>query len=162
VRPVWSIRSADSKRFERWLGAQDTILLESNFDIPVEPPVIIVHLRCPRNDPDESRDDPFWEFGSFGCTGCHSSNLMHLARIHHVEGARFTFAQGGQEGFRLVKLTPPVTVVEHRDRSEVRWEPVSMPFRYIETFYNSERLHQTLNYKSPNQFEAKYSQQLAG
>lgn len=30
-------------------------------------------------------------------------------------------------------------------------------FRYIETFYNSERLHQTLNYLSPNQFEAEHA-----
>jgi putative transposase len=29
-------------------------------------------------------------------------------------------------------------------------------FKYIETFYNTERLHQTLGYKSPNQFEAEY------
>ena len=27
-------------------------------------------------------------------------------------------------------------------------------FKYIETFYNTQRLHQTLDYKSPNQFEA--------
>jgi putative transposase len=30
-------------------------------------------------------------------------------------------------------------------------------FKYIETFYNTERLHQTLGYKSPNQFEAEYA-----
>lgn len=30
-------------------------------------------------------------------------------------------------------------------------------FKYIETFYNRERLHQTLGYKSPNQFEAEYA-----
>jgi putative transposase len=30
-------------------------------------------------------------------------------------------------------------------------------FRYIETFYNSERLHQTLGYLSPNQFEAEHA-----
>jgi putative transposase len=29
-------------------------------------------------------------------------------------------------------------------------------FRYIETFYNSERIHQTLGYLSPNQFEARF------
>jgi putative transposase len=28
-------------------------------------------------------------------------------------------------------------------------------FRYIETFYNSQRLHQTLNYLTPDQFEAE-------
>ena len=30
-------------------------------------------------------------------------------------------------------------------------------FRYIETFYNSERLHQTLGYLSPNHFEAEHA-----
>jgi putative transposase len=30
-------------------------------------------------------------------------------------------------------------------------------FKYIETFYNQKRLHQTLGYKSPNQFEAEYA-----
>ena len=30
-------------------------------------------------------------------------------------------------------------------------------FKYIETFYNRERLHQTLGYKSPDQFEAEYA-----
>jgi putative transposase len=34
-------------------------------------------------------------------------------------------------------------------------------FRYIETFYNSERLHQTLGYLSPNQFEAVHAQATA-
>lgn len=29
-------------------------------------------------------------------------------------------------------------------------------FRYIETFYNSQRLHQTLGYQPPNQFEANF------
>ena len=28
-------------------------------------------------------------------------------------------------------------------------------FRYIETFYNSKRIHQTLGYKTPNQYEAE-------
>ncbi len=35
------------------------------------------------------------------------------------------------------------------DLEEARWSV----FKYIETFYNSERIHQALNYISPNQFE---------
>ena len=38
--------------------------------------VILVHLRRPRSRSDK-RDDPFWEFGSFGITGCHARNLLH-------------------------------------------------------------------------------------
>ncbi|MEO8496822.1 MAG: IS3 family transposase [Planctomycetota bacterium] len=34
-------------------------------------------------------------------------------------------------------------------------------FRYIETFYNPVRLHQTLNYLSPDQYEREQSKQLA-
>jgi putative transposase len=30
-------------------------------------------------------------------------------------------------------------------------------FKYIETFYNAERIHQTLGYKSPDKFEAEYA-----
>ncbi len=93
--------------------------------------VIVVHLRRPkRSDPGESRADPFYEFGSFGCTKCHSRNLMHLRRAHELEGARFAFAQGGPLGFRLVHLTPPARVVKYRDRCELTWTPADPPFRY--------------------------------
>jgi len=34
-------------------------------------------------------------------------------------------------------------------------------FKYIETFYNSVRLHQSLGYKSPNQFETVYAPVIA-
>jgi putative transposase len=34
-------------------------------------------------------------------------------------------------------------------------------FKYIETFYNSVRLHLTLGYKSPNEFETEYAPVLA-
>lgn len=34
-------------------------------------------------------------------------------------------------------------------------------FKYVETFYNPVRLHQTLGYKSPEQFEAEYAPVLA-
>ncbi|MCC6285549.1 MAG: hypothetical protein IT439_09665 [Phycisphaerales bacterium] len=93
--------------------------------------VIVVHLRQPkRSDPNESRADPFYEFGSFGCTKCHSRNLMHPRRAHELDGARFAFAQGGPLGFRLVHLSPPARVVKHRDRCELVWTPAESPFRY--------------------------------
>ena len=34
-------------------------------------------------------------------------------------------------------------------------------FKYIETFYNSARLHQSLGYKSPDMFETEYAPVLA-
>lgn len=81
-------------------------------------------------DPHEQRSDPFWEFGSFGCTGCHRRNIMHPGRLDEMEGCRLAFAQGGPLGFRLVHLTPPVEVVRGKRANELRWSPVEMPFRY--------------------------------
>jgi len=34
-------------------------------------------------------------------------------------------------------------------------------FKYIETYYNRQRLHQTLGYKTPEQFEAEYAPAVA-
>jgi hypothetical protein len=94
-------------------------------------PIIIVCLRRPdRRDPNETRADPFWEFGSFGCTGCHSKNLMNPKRLDELEGCRLAFAQGGPQGFRLVHLTPPVTPHSHGERNELCWTPAEMPFRH--------------------------------
>lgn len=93
--------------------------------------VIIVHLRRPqRSDPSESRSDPYYEFGSFGCTKCHARNLMHPRRALELDVARFAFAQGGPLGFRLVYLSPPARVKAYRDRCELLWAPAEMPFRY--------------------------------
>jgi len=93
--------------------------------------VVIVVLRQPRmNNPNEMRSDPFWKFGSFGCTGCHASNLMNPKNVNRLENARLAFAQGGREGFKLVYLTPPITVIHHGFRCEARWTPAQWPFRY--------------------------------
>jgi hypothetical protein len=89
--------------------------------------VIIVHLRRPGTaDP---RSDPFWEFGSFGITGCHNKNLMTPRNAAKLEGVRLAFAQGGREGTKLVYLSPPVEIVAHADRLEAKW-PHEKPFRY--------------------------------
>lgn len=45
----------------------------------------------------------------------------------------------------------------YSDMDSARWSV----FKYIETFYNSERIHQTLGYKTPNQFEHDHDKNLA-
>ncbi|HEY9786041.1 MAG TPA: hypothetical protein V6D17_11605 [Candidatus Obscuribacterales bacterium] len=93
--------------------------------------VLITMLRQPRlGDIKEMRSDPFWEFGSFGLTGCHQRNMLHPKRAMELSGARLAFVQGGEAGFKLVYLTPPVTPIPYRDRTEVRWDGGEMPFRF--------------------------------
>jgi hypothetical protein len=93
--------------------------------------IILTVLRQPRtDDPAEQRSEPFWEFGSFGITGCHGRNLLHPRRAHELEGKRLAFAQGGPDGFRLVHLTPPVKVQNRGAVCEVAWAPALMPFKY--------------------------------
>ena len=100
-----------------------------------EPKVYLVHLRRPASaskNPDEKRADPFYEFGSFGCTTCHSKNLLHPNHATELEGARLAFVQGGNRGSRLVYLTPPIRVKKWANNCEVKWTPAEMPFKYEE------------------------------
>lgn len=98
-----------------------------------KPQVIVVMLRQPRmNQPNEMRSDPFWEYGSFGLTGCHQRNLMHPKKAHLLEGVRFAFAQGGDQGVRVVYLTAPIQAVPYSDRTEAKWQTGEMPFRYAD------------------------------
>lgn len=123
-------RFLDPQRFYRWFKRQGVRLIESN-NWEDHARVVIVHLRRPRrSDPNESRTDPFWEFGSFGCTGCHRKNLMNPKKASELEGVRLAFAQGGSAGFKLVYLSPPITIERHRKCCEARWQPAQMPFRY--------------------------------
>lgn len=93
--------------------------------------VVIVLLRKPkRSKAGEKRTDPLWEFGSFGCTGCHQKGLLHPRRLHELNGLRFAFAQGGPSGMKLVHVTPPVKVKKHRIAGEIRWRPKDMPLTY--------------------------------
>jgi len=98
-----------------------------------DPKVFFVHLRRPDSaseNPNERRDDPFWEFGSFGCTTCHCDNLIHPRRAKDLAGSRFAFVQGGKLGSRLVFLTPPISVKVWKKNCEARWKPIAMPFKY--------------------------------
>jgi hypothetical protein len=91
--------------------------------------LFIVFLRRPgKND---KRMDPFWEFGSFGCTCCHSHNLLHPKKRHVEDGDCLAFVQGGHEGCKLLLITPPVKRVEHGTTLvEVRWDQRIKPFCY--------------------------------
>lgn len=95
--------------------------------------VFIVMLRRPRKD--DPRTDPFWEFGSFGCTGCHGKNLLHPKNCKIADGDRLAFVQGGHPDFRLLLVTPPVKRLDHaggspKGRVELRWDSGQKPFRY--------------------------------
>jgi hypothetical protein len=109
--------------------ADNKIILES--EIMDEPKVIIVILRRPKNGNDEEmRSDPFWEFGSFGCTRCHERNLMNPRKIDSLNGARLAFAQGGSGGFKLVLLTESIKTILHGAFAEAKWSPKNRPFKY--------------------------------
>ncbi len=96
--------------------------------------VYLVHLRRPNlKNPNEQRDDPYYEFGSFGCTRCHSRNLFNPRNAAALDGARLAFMQGGRPGFRLVLITPPITIKPWPDRCEARWsvgKKRAKPFKY--------------------------------
>jgi hypothetical protein len=97
----------------------------------MSPRVIVVMLRRPQlSKPHERRDDPFWEFGSFGCTGCHRRNLLNPKRSGELNGTQFAFVQGGDKGLRLVHVTPPITTRSLGTVCEVTWEPPEMPLTY--------------------------------
>lgn len=96
--------------------------------------VIVVLLRRPqKNKSNESRTDSFWEYGSFGLTGCHRTNLMNPKKLEELRGVRLAFIQGGHSEMRLVYLTPPIATLEkheNRERTvgEVKWEVDKLPF----------------------------------
>ena len=94
------------------------------------PKVFFVYLRRPGTN--DARTDPLYEFGSFGCTTCHSRNLFHPRHAEELEGARLAFVQGGDRGARLVFLTPPITIEVWPSNCEARWTPAEMPFKYTE------------------------------
>jgi hypothetical protein len=81
----------------------------------------------------DSRVDPFWEFGSFGCTGCHRRNLLNPKRRHVGSGDRLAFVQGGPVGCRLLLITPPVKRINHPRGVELCWDAARLPFRYGES-----------------------------
>lgn len=92
--------------------------------------LFLVHLRRPKSDPTEMRSDPFWEFGSFGTTGCHGRNLLNINKIERLKYSRFAFVQGGGKGFKLLLITPALDCHIINGNCEVKWVPTLPPFKY--------------------------------
>ncbi|MFZ2398606.1 MAG: hypothetical protein WAW31_08065 [Smithella sp.] len=104
---------------------------QRNHEMIDEPKVIIVILRRPNcGNLKEMRTDPFWEFGSFGCTRCHTKNLMNPRKIDLLNRVKLAFAQGGRDGFKLVLLTDPIRAISHGDFAEAKWTPENRPCKY--------------------------------
>lgn len=84
--------------------------------------VFCAWLRWPRNNRDK-RSDPKYETGSFGSTGCHSSNLLSNKGFRNgriQKGDRLIFVQGS----KIVFITPELTRVDkdEKDHVVVHWD----------------------------------------
>jgi hypothetical protein len=90
-----------------------------------------VFLRQPHS-PLDKRSDPFWEFGSFGRTGCHASNLLHPANSLLEKGDRLAFLQGGHGEIKVVGLTPPIEIRVKSGRLEAIWNSDYRPISYLD------------------------------
>jgi hypothetical protein len=88
-----------------------------------------VFLRRP-GDLSDRRNDPFWEFGSFGRTGCHKKNLLHPRHSRLKDGDRLAFLQGGEGEIRVIALTPPIKVAGSTERIELMWDKAYRPLPY--------------------------------
>jgi hypothetical protein len=89
-----------------------------------------VYLRRPKNMSDR-RNDPFWEFGSFGKTGCHSRNLLHPRNSRIRDGDRVAFLQGGVGEIRVVGLSPAIRVAGTEELIELRWNKDYRPLPFV-------------------------------
>lgn len=93
--------------------------------------IYTVYLRQPAGLHDR-RCDPFWEFGSFGSTGCHSSNLLHPRRSPLTAGDRLVFLQGSRGEVRAIAMTPPIHVGGQSSRLEALWDLKYRPLPYAQ------------------------------
>ena len=87
-------------------------------------------LRRPTNKSDEMRSDPFWEYGSFGLTGCHDKNLLSPRNLEKLHNGRLAFVQGGKDGFKLLLVTRKVEAKIVNSSVELKWKPIK-PLKYI-------------------------------
>lgn len=88
-----------------------------------------VFLRKPK-DLTDRRNDPFWEFGSFGRTGCHKANLLHPRRTPLRDGDQLAFLQGGRGEIRVIGVTPSISVTGSTGLLEPEWSRSYRPMPY--------------------------------
>lgn len=93
--------------------------------------LFFVFLRRPTSARDK-RSDPFWEFGSFGRTGCHKGNILHPTSSLLENGDQLAFLQGGDGEIRIVGLSPPIHVKASTSRVEATWTSNYRPMPYVD------------------------------
>lgn len=91
--------------------------------------LFFVFLRRPYES-DDRRNDPFWEFGSFGVTGCHSKNLLNPSAQNLIVGDRLVFLQGGNGEIRVVGVTPNIAEIKV-------WQPIGYDRKLLEVRWDS-------------------------
>jgi hypothetical protein len=100
-------RFLDPLRFRHWLDRQEVTLMQANNPEPQPLRVIMVHLRRPKTHcPNEMRSDPFWEFGSFGCTRCHGRILMNPPRSMRLKEPGWLSPKAGTQVFGWFSSRP--------------------------------------------------------
>lgn len=98
--------------------------------------LFVVYLRRPHGN--DQRSDPFWEFNSFGRTGCHSRNLLSPRCRIEPGVSSVLFLQGGAGSIRAVALAEVSEIVSFtlpargqkskREGRELRWGSIIGPF----------------------------------
>ena len=61
------------------------------------------------------------------------------------------------DGFRWSSIPGPVKRGSAGPKFDRVWCAALHVFKYIDTFYNNQRIHQTLDYETPDQFEAQFN-----
>ena len=103
-----------------------------------------------------ARRSPGGELLHHSDRGCQyaSDDYMHLLRTHGMEASMSGVGQcwdnAAMESFWATLKTEMV----HHGRYQTREQARASIFEYIEVFYNRKRIHSSLGYVSPEQFEA--------
>ena len=86
-------------------------------------------------------------------------NQYYSGEYRNLTNRRGTICSMSQKGdswdnapMESIFHTRKTELIQHRNY-RTRWEPISDIFNYIETFYNPKRLHSSLVYMSPAEYE---------